>query len=74
MGPRFDPEVCPGPTTCLLHYVEGQPVPAVPEDAARCPLCGSVHVRHIKLVVVKTREEADTMIDELVRESGVKRQ
>ena len=73
-GPRFDPEDCPGPTTCLLHDGEGQLVPALPEDAARCPLCGSMHVRHIKFVVVTTREEADTMIDELVRASGVKRQ
>jgi hypothetical protein len=68
------PEDCPGGPTCLLHYFEGQPVPEVPHDAARCRLCGGVHVRRIQYVIVHTRAQADAMMGELVRASGVMRQ
>jgi hypothetical protein len=73
-GHRFDPEDCPGGPTVFLHYREGETPPALPEDALACALCGVPHVLRVKYVVVQTREEADAMIGDLSRQSGVKRQ
>jgi hypothetical protein len=71
---RFDPEDCPGGPTVFLHYRAGEAPPALPEDALACALCGVPHVLRVKYVVVQTRAEADKMIGELSRQSGVKRQ
>jgi hypothetical protein len=38
------PEDCDGPPTVFLSHREGEPLPRVPTDAARCRRCGAVHV------------------------------
>jgi hypothetical protein len=41
---------CPGDTTHVLHYWQGEAEPEVPVDARRCSLCGEVHPLYIKLI------------------------
>jgi hypothetical protein len=52
------PENCPGGTTLILSYQEGQDPPPVPDDASRCSRCGEPHVLIIEEVIV-TAEGAD---------------
>jgi hypothetical protein len=46
---RFSPDGCPGPATALVE--EGEEPPA---DAARCRLCGGLHVLVVVVEVVDT--------------------
>ena len=54
---RIPPEKCPGGPTHWDGYVEGQPIPPIPDDAARCEYCGEVHVLLFKEEIVSSVDE-----------------
>jgi hypothetical protein len=58
-GRRYTPENCPGPPNRIIISSEGEPPPPIPADGPPCRCCGGIHVRHIVLVVVKRRAEAE---------------
>jgi hypothetical protein len=47
---------CPGGVTVILDHEPGQPKPAIPDDAARCELCGEPHVLFIEEVITTSEE------------------
>lgn len=49
---RVPPDQCTGGTTLIVG-----PGDRVPDNAARCPMCGEPHVLVIEEVIVSSREE-----------------
>ena len=55
--PACVPPACGAEPTFAVRYRRGDPVPAVPADAPRCPHCGEVHLLEIVEVLVRDRGE-----------------
>jgi hypothetical protein len=60
-GQSYAPGECPhtGAIVTVLTHLEGEPVPPVPENAPRCPMCGEVQVNTICIEVVDERREGN---------------